>query len=86
MNHSPKLSVFTVDLKGAYATGFPCKSPRCRQGKLRGIRLTVVSAIILGSLRLLFSLFGNNTWGESVVMLQVPIWGDIWQDAEMRLM
>lgn len=86
MNHSPKLSVFAVDLKGAYATGFPCKSPCCRQGKLRGIRLTVVSAIVLGSLGLLFSLFGNNTQRGKCSDVQVPICGSIWQAAEVRLM
>lgn len=48
------LSVFTVDLKGTYATGFPWKSPWWRQVKLRGKSFTVVFAIILMRLGLHF--------------------------------
>lgn len=48
------LSVFTVDLKGTYATGFPWKSPWWKQVKLRGKSFTVVFAIILMRLQLHF--------------------------------
>lgn len=63
------VSVFTADLKGTYATGFPWKSPCRKQVKLRGKNVTVVFAIILMRLGLQFSFCGNNTWrGGTVVM------------------
>lgn len=58
------LSVFTVDLKGTYATGLPWKSPCWRQVKLRGKSFTVVFAIILVRLELQFSVCWNNTRRE----------------------